>query len=254
MEELKGTESPQRDTSRIQPTEPTEIGETGLEPIAPRPGVFASILGAFASPRRTFESMRERPRFLAPMILMLVVQTAIAFTLFQSGIVAEQTIAKMEAQGKDARSIEAVQGFFEGTGGLVVTVVTAPFATVVGLLSGAVLLYFMGNLMMGARLRFAHYLSAIAYAGVVQMIDQLVRVALIYANRTFDVRLGIGAALGDATGFWIRALDTLTDPLFLWGNAVAAIAVAAYAQRSFRFGALAVLPGMVLAAILSASR
>jgi hypothetical protein len=218
------------------------------------PGPLGRLLGIFIHPRRTFESMLDRPHFRLALALLLVVQTGIALTLFHSGVIAEQTVAKMEAQGKDQRQIEAVQNFFEGTGGMITTVVTAPFATVIGVLAGSALLFFMGNLMMGARLRFSHYLSAVTYAGIVQIVDQLVRVGLILANRTFDVRLGLGALFGDATGFPIRALDTLTDPLFLWGNAVCAIGVSAYARRDLRFGLLAVLPGVLLAVILSANR
>jgi hypothetical protein len=219
-----------------------------------RPGALQAIVGVFLHPRRTFEAMRDRPHFRLALALMLVIQTGIALTLFYSGVIAEQTISKMEEQGKDPAQIEAVSNFFEGTGGLLTTVVTAPFATAIGVLCGAALLFFMGNLMMGGRLRFAHYLSAAVYAGIVQIVDQLVRVSLILANRTFDVRLGVGVLFPDAAGFPIRALDILTDPLFLWSNAVCAIGVSAYARRSFKFGVLAVIPGMLLAVILTANR
>jgi hypothetical protein len=205
-------------------------------PPPPDPGPIGRLVGVFIRPRATFESMRERPRFLIAFIILLVVQTTIAFVLFHSGIVAEQTVAKMEAQGK------------------IITVLTAPVATAIGLVSGAAILFFMANLMMGARLRFAHYLSAVAFAGIVQLVDQLVRVGLILANRSFDVRLGLGMLFGDSTGFGVRALDTLTDPLFLWGNAIGALAVGTYSKRGFGFGVLATLPGVILAVILSANR
>lgn len=228
--------------------------DVAVLPPPPDPGPLGRLIGVFFRPRATFESMRERPRFLLPLVILLVVQTTIAFVMFHSGIVAEQTVAKMEAQGKDPHQIEAVQNFFEGTGGLIVTVATAPVATAVGLLSGAAILFFMANLMMGARLRFTHYLSAVAFAGVVQLVDQLVRVGLILAQRSFDVRLGLGNLFGDATGFGVRAIDTLTDPLFLWGNAICALAVGVYTRRGFGFGVLAVLPGALLSVILAANR
>jgi hypothetical protein len=217
-------------------------------------GPLGRLFGVFVNPRRTFASMRERPRFLLPLIILLVVQTGIAFLLFHSGVIAEQTVAKMEEQGKDERSIEAVQNFFEGPGGLITTVVTAPFATAIGILAGSAVLFFMANLMLGARLRFQHYLSAVAFAGVVQIVDQLIRIGLILHNRTFDVRLGVGNLFGEEGGFLVRALDIATDPLFLWGNAVCAIGVSTYAKKGFGFGALAVLPGMLLAILLSANR
>ena len=231
-------------------------GKTSDAPPVPgeRPSALQSIVGVFLHPRRTFESMRDRPHFRLALVILLVIQTGIAILLFRSGVIAEQTIAKMEEQGKDPRQIEAVSSFFEGTGGILTTVVAAPFATTMGILFGAASLFFMGNLMMGGRLRFTHYLSAMVYAGIIQIVDQGVRVALILANRTFDVRLGLGVLFGDATGFPIRALDILTDPLFLWGNAVCAIGVSAYARRSFKFGLLAVIPGTLLAVILSANR
>jgi hypothetical protein len=248
------------DDSEQRLTNRPDAGGNGPGDIGPgvvpgeRPGALQSIVGAFIHPRRTFESMRDRPHFRLALVILLVIQTGIALALFRSGVIAEQTIAKMEEQGKDPRQIEAVSTFFEGTGGLLTTVVTAPFATAIGILCGAGLLFFMANLMMGARLRFAHYLSAAVYAGIVQLVDQGVRVALILVNRTFDVRLGLGVLFPDATGFPIRALDILTDPLFLWGNAVCAIGVSAYARRSFKFGVLAVIPGMLLALLLSANR
>ncbi|MGE5179414.1 MAG: YIP1 family protein [Bacteroidota bacterium] len=222
--------------------------------VVPDPGPIGRLVGVFFRPRRTFESMRERPRFLLAAIILLVVQTALALVLFRSGVIAEMTIAKMEAEGKDQHQIEAVQTFFEGPAGLMITVGTAPFATAVGILSGAALLFFMANLMMGARLRFNHYVSAVVFAGIVQIVDQVVRVVLILLNRSFDVRLGAGNLLGDATGPLVRALDTVTDPLFLWGNAICALAVAVYAGKKFGFGALAVIPGMILAVIFSISR
>lgn len=234
------------------------LASTGTDVVGvaptPGPGPLGRILGVFLSPRATFESMRERPRFLLPMVILLIVQTTLAYVMFQSGVVAEETAAKMEAQGRSAQEIEAVQRFFEGTPGLAITISTSLFFTALSLVAMSALAFFIGNLMLGARLRYAHYLSAITFAGVVLLVEQIVRVGLILASRTYDVRLGLGMLLGDATGFWVRALDTLTDPLFLWGNAIAALGIAVYARRNFGFGVATVAVGVVAAVLLSASR
>jgi hypothetical protein len=222
-------------------------------PPPPDPGPIGRLVGVFVRPRATFESMRERPRFLLALILVLVVQTAIAFVLFHSGIVEQATLEKMQAQGRDQQTIDAVQHFFEGTGGMVLTLLTAPFFTAVGIVSAAAILFFMGNLMLGARLRFGHYVSAAAFGGVIQLVEGIVRSALILAKGEMDVHMGLGNLLGDATGFWVRAVDTLTDPLFLWGCAICALGVAVYARRPFGFGVLASLPGVLLAVIISAN-
>ena len=229
---------------------------TAAVPVAtpPDPGPLGRRLGGFIRPRETFESMRDRPRFLLPMIVLVVVQTVLAFVMFQSGVVAEETATKMEAQGRSPQEIEAVQRFFEGTAGLVITVTTSLVFTLLSLVSLAGVAFFMGNLMLGARLRYVHYLSAMAFAGVVLLVEQAVRVGLILASRTYDVRLGLGMLLGDATGFGVRVLDTLTDPLFLWGHAISALGIAVYARRGFGFGVGAVLFGVLAAVVLSATR
>jgi hypothetical protein len=218
------------------------------------PGALGRIVGVFLNPRRTFESMRERPRFLLALIVVLVVQTILALVLYQSGVIAEQTVAKMEEQGRNPQEIEAVEAFFAGPLGFVTSVATAPFVVTIGMIIGAAFLFFMGNLMLGAKLRFAHYLSAIAFAGVVQIVDQVVRVALSLANRTFDVRLGLGMLFGDASNMGVRALDMATDPLFLWGNLVCAIGVSTYARRGLGFGLITVIPGFLLAVFLGSNR
>lgn len=229
---------------------------TGAVAVAPPPEMspIGRLLGVFIQPRATFESMRERPRILLPMIVLIVVQTALAFVMFQSGIVAEETTAKMEAQGRSPQEIEAVQRFFEGTPALIFTMATSPVFATILLVTLAGLAFFIGNLMLGGRLRYAHYLSAMAFGGLVLLVEQIVRVGLILASRTYDVRLGLGMLLGDATGFGVRVLDTMTDPLFLWGHAISALGIAVYARRGFGFGVASVLLGVLASVLLSATR
>jgi len=218
------------------------------------PNEFASLLSIFVNPKGTFAAMIERPRFLLAILLAVVAISALTVPIFQSGIVRDETIAKMEAKGTPENQIEATAKFFDSPIGVFFAVggnvLGVPFA----LLVSAAILFFMGNLMLGAKLRFPHYVSAAAYGSVVGLVDHTVRTILIVTKQTMDIRLGLGIVFGDEIPFIVRVLDSMTDPLLLWGMAVTAVGVGVYAKKGFRFGAIAVLPTFVITLLLSAAR
>ena len=218
------------------------------------PNEFATVGTIFVKPKATFEAMAERPRFLMALILVLVAITAMTIPIFQSGIVRDETIAKMQAKGAPDTQVEKTAEFFDSPAGLAISlggnVVAIPFA----LLVTAGILFFMGNLMLGAKLRYPHYLSAAAYGSVVGLLDHGVRTALMVAKGSMDVRLGLGNFFGDELPFLGRVLDSMTDPLLLWGTAITALGVAVYAKKGFGFGAIAVVPTFVVTLLLSSMR
>jgi hypothetical protein len=122
---------------------------------------------------------------------------------------------------------------------------------VFGALLAAALLYFTANLMMGAKLTFRHYLCAAAFGSLVGLVDSVVRTVLIVSRGDTHVRLGLGAVMGDATGFPVAALDAITGPLLLWSVAVQAIGVGVFAKKGFGFGALASVPSLLVMALFA---
>lgn len=216
----------------------------------PDAGPLGRIMGVFLKPKQTFESMRERPRFLLALILVAIVQLGIASLIVSSGIARDEAVAKLEAQGADQAKIDTVEKFMDSPVAPVFTVVTAVVAVGFGIVAGAALLFFMGNLMLGGRLQFRHYVCAVAFGWVVMLVDNIVRASLILAKHGYDVRLGLGNLFGEDVGFGVRALDAVTDPLLLWSTAITALAVSVFAKKGFGFGVIAVLPGFLIGAVL----
>jgi hypothetical protein len=116
------------------------------------------------------------------------------------------------------------------------------------------LAFFLGNLMMGANVRFQHYLSATAYGSVVGLVEGVATIAIALAKGSTDVRFGVGNFFGDELSIPLKILDTLTDPLFLWGIAVTALAISVYSRKSFRFGVIASIPVLLVKVLLIGSR
>jgi hypothetical protein len=211
----------------------------------------ATLLGVFTSPRSTFQSLAARPRILAPLVVVLVFQIVFGLVLAHSGILKNDTIAKLEAKNSPQAQIDAVSSMMDGPMKYAF-VIGGPIVLVFSLLLTAALIYFMANLMLGARLRFIHYLCIAGYGAVVGILDQVVRMGLALARGTLLVHLGVGAFLGEDLNPLMRILDTSTDPLLLWAVGIQALGVAVLARKGFGFGVLAVLPGFLILVSLSA--
>ena len=225
-------------------------GATAVQ-AAPSISAFQSIIGVFVNPRKTFEGMAAKPRFLIPLILVVVAQAAFAVAIFQSGIVKSDAIAKMEAKGKSPEMVEAMEKFFDSPAAPVIGATTAAVVTAFVLLFNSAILFFIGNLMLGARLRFQHYLCVATHAAVVALVDVGVKLGLALGKGTLDIRLGLGNLFGEDLGFLGRFLDTLSNPLMLWSCAVSAVGVSVFAKKSFSFGVLVVLPAFLIGAVLA---
>lgn len=231
-------------------------------PVAPMPeaedakerSAVGRLFGIFVDPKGVFASMRARPRFLLAFLVVLAFQTIFAVLVFQSGIVRDQSIEQLTAQGKDPQQIEAMERFFDSPAAPIITTVSGDVAFVFGLLASAALLFFMGNFMLGGRLTLRHYLSVVAFSWVVSLVDHAARLALILSRGSLDVRLGLGNLFGEEIGFLGRVVDLATDPLFLWATAVSAIGVSVYARKGFGFGAMTVLPAFLVGVLLQAIR
>ena len=222
-----------------------------MSPEASGMSALATLLGVFAKPRAALIALSARPRILAPILVLLVSQVALGLVLAQSGILRNDTVAKLEAKNAPPEQIEAVTKVMEGPAKYAF-VIGGPVVLVFSLLVTAGLLYFIANLMLGARLRYIHYLCIAAYGGVVGIVDQLVRTGIALGRGTLLVNLGIGAFMGDELGGLMRVADTATDPLLLWATAIEALGVSVMARKSFGFGVLAVAPGYLLLVSLSA--
>jgi hypothetical protein len=221
---------------------------------APTVSSGQALLGVFTRPRATFEGMRSKPHFKLALGVLLVAQILLTIAIFQSGAVRNDAVAKMEQEGKPDAQIQAVEQFFDSPPALAFTAVggALTFVFIVLVMSG--LMYFMGNLIQGAKLTFSHYVSAAAHGYLIGLLDQAVRAVLAFQKGTLHISLGAGLLLPEDMGPLGKVLDTATDPLVLWSTAVLALGVSVYARRGLGFGIVTILPGFLIALVLSAFR
>jgi hypothetical protein len=195
--------------------------------------------------------MAARPRFLLPLVISLIAQTLFAVVIFQAGIVMNDALAKMEIQGKSPEVIAATEKFFDSPAAPVIGGISTFVVVSFVLIAFTALMFFMGNLMLGARLTFKHYFCVATHTAVLGLVDLAVRAVLAVSKGTMDVRLGLGNLFGDDIGFLGRFVDTISNPLLLWPTAVSALGISIFAKKGFGFGVLVVLPGFLLGALLA---
>ncbi len=235
------------------PPSAPELSTPGPSTAAPISG-FQSVIGVFFQPRQTFERLATKPAYLLPLVIVVLAQIVLGVVLFRSGVVRNDAIAKMEAEGRPVEQVEQMAQFFDSPAAPVVGAVSGGVAIAFVLLVSAGLILFMGNLMLGARVPFKGYLSIVSHASLLGLVDQVIRTAIASGRGTLDVRLGLGNLLGEEIGYLGRVLDTLTNPLVLWPAAISALGVAVFAKKGFSFGVLAILPSLILSILLSGMR
>jgi Yip1-like protein len=219
---------------------------------APAPSPWASLFRIFVAPRSVFESLAPKPAFLVPLIVVALIQLGVGFFISRSDMVREATIAKMEQRGAPQEQIDATERMMESPVVAVFGTVGAVVGIVFVIFLGAGLLYFMANLMLGAKLKFTHFLCVSSFAQVIGVVDTLARTGLMFTRGTLHVPTGLGSFLGGDLSYPLRVMDMLTSPLLLWVIAIQAVGVSVFAKKGFGFGVLSALPGFVIAVLLGA--
>ena len=237
--------------------EPRVVTTTAAPDSTREPAPISSMqamVGAFTRPRATFDAMRAKPHFRLALAVLLVFQLLVTIAIFQSGAVLNDTVEKFEREGKPQAQIDAIEHVFQQPTTMIFSAIggVLGFGFIVFVVGG--LMYFVGNLLQGAKLTFSHYVSAAVHGYLVGLLDQIVRAVLAFQKGTLHISLGVGLILPEDMGPVAKALDTATDPLLLWATAVIVIGVSTYAKKGIGFGILTVLPGFCLALVASAFR
>ncbi|HEY7728946.1 MAG TPA: YIP1 family protein, partial [Candidatus Eisenbacteria bacterium] len=222
---------------------------TNEPPAEPPPaGSSASPLWRiFTSPRSLFESLRARPRFWLPLIVVIVAQIVMAGLIVRSDAVRERAITKMEERGMPPERLEAMERALESPLVIGIQSLSGGVVFVFVLLLAAGLAYFVGNLLLGAQATFKHYFCASVFASVIGLVDHLAITVQTLLKGTTSVMSGLGAFVPGDPNAVVYAIDSLTDPLGLWAWFIQALGIGIFTRKGLGVGILATLPAFLIA-------
>jgi len=181
------------------------------------------ILGTYYQPDKVFEGMRDKPRWLIPLIVS-VVFTLIVTAIILPTIVLPEQAAKM-ASNPDipAEQLEAIQARMSGPIPLIAGLVGNLVAVPAGLLLIGLIFWWIFS-MLGHKAKFTEMFTAAVYGSLIGIPGAIIKVPLMFIKETAKVSTSLGLILPAEMeeGFLVRLLNHI-DLFTIWTLVVMAI-------------------------------
>ncbi|MBN2414239.1 YIP1 family protein [bacterium] len=142
---------------------------------------FAKIIGIFSSPTETFKQIDERPTWLLPFIIMVVVILASQFLLLDISLTDRLAIA--EARDLPAEQMQAARAQMEGPMKYIGFAFMPIGLIIVWVVIAAVFL-FAGNVVMGGKTQFKKLLAVVAWTSLIGIVQVPLYSFLVYSKGT----------------------------------------------------------------------
>ena len=212
----------------------------------PRINPFGRIIGVFTSPKQTFAGIAERPSWVAPMLLMMVLATAVGAMLntkmnwgdyIRHKAEENARFAQMSEEQKDqavAGQVKFWTNFSYGVGAVAVPVSTLIFA----------LIYFGAfNLFRGAGVRYGQAFAITAHAFLPTAISSILALIILPLKSYGDVdpesvvATSLKAYLPESAPKPLLALGSSLELFFIWCLVLVAIGFSAANPKKIKLGA-----------------
>lgn len=203
------------------------------------------LAGAFTRPHAVFEANRQRPNWLAPFLVILIVSLISGYFIFPIAT-AEQARRVSEndtiPQEQKARILEQLEGAGSGSRQILSMASVLGGSFVILLLVSAVLL-FGANFLLGGALRFPHAMALYATANLVEVPGAIIKVPLMVVKKSLAVTVGPAAFLSPEAADSVGGLLLGRLDLFgLWRWALLTIGLAVLARTTTRRAATFTVP------------
>jgi hypothetical protein len=207
--------------------------------------VVQRLLGVFTQPRAVFEELRERPRWLAPFIVLLVVGLVSSYFIMPIALSDQaQKISENESIPQE-RKAEILKQF---EGGVTTQRQLISLGSVIGgsflmmFFVGAVLM-FGGNFLLGGSLRFPHAMALYASSNLVEIPGAILKVPMMVAKKSLEITVGPAAFLSPEAADSIGGMLLGRLDLFgLWRWALMTLGLAVLARTTVKRAATFTVP------------
>lgn len=203
---------------------------TTAAPQAPQSiGAIGRIIGAIVNPRPTFEDIARKPSWLAPLLVLIIVQCAIiaiftqrvGWRAFMEKQIAQSASAqrRMEQLPPDQREqIINRQAQFASVFGYVGVIIGVPLVSVI------IAAIFLGifNAASSAGLDFKTSFGIVSHSYMPGLIAALLGILILYIKAPDQIDLqnlvasNVGAALSSDSPKWLQVLATSIDVFSFW--------------------------------------
>lgn len=185
--------------------------------------IFSRIWNVFVAPASTFEAVKTSPKWVIPFLISAIISSIGTFVLIP--VIMEENRDKIVEQF-DNRNVPdeqratamKVQKYIILVSG-VVAGVALPFLL-------AAFWLFVVNVLSGGSAKYVQVLGAFIYTGFISVLGFLIKLPIIFSQRTVNVHFSPATFMGDAAKeTFLYRLFAKFDLFSIWGMIVLAIGI-----------------------------
>jgi len=141
------------------------------------------ILSIFTSPSKVFSSLKERPKWVLPLVIVVVVTLIATILILSSRIGLDMRLAALKARNLPPEQLERAQRFIKGP----LPVITGSISVLIATPIWMVIVAFIYNLclpLVGGKGNFLKTFSVVSYSAMVRIPGIILRTLLIFIKKT----------------------------------------------------------------------
>jgi hypothetical protein len=165
---------------------------------------FTKVGLVFTNPTRLFQSLRQRPEWILPVIVIIIISMISTFLISDLVMDSRIELLEMNDQLTDQQremQIEGTKKFFGSTTGKIVTATVFPIiGTFLVVLVVGVAFLFTGNVVLGGSSTFKHMLAVASWGYLVSIVESVIKIPLMLAKGSIHVYTSL-AVLFDTSEF-----------------------------------------------------
>ncbi|MFQ5709301.1 MAG: Yip1 family protein [bacterium] len=233
--------------------ESNEVQEA--RPATQEMSAIEKIIGVFTSPGKTFQSIDQKPSWVLPVAVAVLVSVIFVFTT-QSIIVNEAITKqqeKMEERGMDADQIDQSLAMMEK--GMKFSV---PAFSVLGpvlvILIVAGIFFFVGNVVLGGMAPYKKVLAVTAFSWLIFSLGSLIALPIVLSRESIEVSFSLATLMSEEAQqtFLYKFLSKL-DVFSIWWVAVQSIGLAVIYKMKTQKMATAVVAVFLIYAVVGSA-
>jgi hypothetical protein len=189
------------------------------------------VINVFVNPGTVFKAVREKPRWIAPAVLVLLL--SLLLTWYITPVIEkeqqEKMVTQLEKRGMDQEKIdEAIQK--SQTWMKYVMYPSALIGTLLMILAMAGIWLFVAKTLLGGQAAYAHMLEVVSLSMLIPTIGALIKAPIMMHKMTMNVHFSLATFLPDSARetFLYKVLMN-TDFFNIWFIAVLCIGIATVA-------------------------
>lgn len=216
--------------------------------------VGSMLVNIFLSPMRVFGSIKARPTWVIPFVIILIMTAVTAYFVAPIAMEAQkQEILSSENLSPEQRD-QTIQQMdtYKGIGSIIGAVVGTLGAAIMVFVMAAIIL-FMGTVIFGGSAKFMQLVALVCFTDMISVVGQIVKTPLMVMKQTMDIRTSLAVLLpgSDMKSVAYTLLNSFTDVFLVWQIVLVIAGVAViYDFSKGKAAATVLIPSGVIAAVV----